>query len=167
MDAHSSCRYCKLDEQLCKKLESLTEAATSYFKWAATHPAHASGPAAEACDHVADGNKGSSSDSRIDALKAFLRFVDGAACYFAPIGVPAKLAGWIQKVAKGFSVEEREDAASSVRWQARNLQGSATLWRDMKPALRSALESASADGVSGGGSEEGQDGGERRKRSRR
>jgi hypothetical protein len=146
-------RYCKHDEQLCKKIEQLTESAADYFKWAAASPPH---------DDTAGstGSAAASCSSSTAALTAFLRFVDGVACYFSPVGVPGKITSCVVRVAKGCATEARESAAAAVDWQAGSLRGSAKLWRDMKPALRTALESASADAA------EGAEGGERRKRTR-
>lgn len=142
----SGCRYCKHDGQLVKKAEQLIDGAASYFKWASTHTAP--------CTEVAP-----------LALRALLTFIDAAACFFAPVGVPAKLIAPVLRTLKGFAPAERERAAAAVAWRAQSLAGSAALWRDMRPALRVALESANAAGGSGAGASDGVEG--RRKRARR
>lgn len=115
-------RYSKVDEQLCKTLEHLLDSITDYCKWLPAHPAPRS------------------------PLPRFLEFVDALACFFAAVGVPRKLLDAALRVAKGFPAAERERAALAVQWRARSLQGAAALWRGMKPALRVALEGASAGG---------------------
>jgi hypothetical protein len=135
------CRYCKHDGQLVKKVQQLLDGAVDYFKWAAVHPS----------SHFALASL---------ALQAFFAFVDTIGCFFAPVGVPGKLITGILRVAKGFAAVERERAAAAVPWRAGSLQNSAAMWRDIRPALRVALESASAGGAGAAGGEG------RRKRAR-
>ena len=123
--ANKCCRRHKHDGQLVKKLKELMWSTNEYFKWAFTEAPL-------------------EPDFAASILQAFLGFVDHLACYFAPIGIPQKLVNMIIKVAKGFTADQRCNAAKARRWQAERLS-SAALWQNMRPALKQMLESPSAD----------------------
>jgi hypothetical protein len=104
-------------------LDQLIEDMTDYFQWQQKHPA-----SLEVVEY---------------SFVQFIQFVDSIACYFAPTGIPSKLAGAILKIARLYSVEVRERVTKKHSWRAPSLCGSTALWRDLKPALRASLESVS------------------------
>lgn len=116
-------RY-RSDGQIDKKLKLGLEMMLEYFQWEQ-----------EICGNVLLADT--------ELLCVWFAVVDGLGCYFRASGIPSHLAQFILKVARLYSPDDRVVAACACEWSLPLLRESAPLWKEMKPALRSALESAS------------------------
>jgi hypothetical protein len=116
-------RFDKHDEQLCKTLDQLFESGVDFFQWQSS------------CSTPDENLK-------LTAFCGFLAFIDRLGCYFSQVGIPGKYISATLKIARLQNPEIRYTAAVGHAWQAQSLQGSAPVWKTLKPALRVMLESA-------------------------